>query len=59
MKKIDLEKMKDIEGGDWLAFACGAGVSTLEASFAFPVLFAFTAPLTVGVCTAAAIKAAM
>ena len=52
--------MEMVEGGkSWLGAACGIGIVTLEASFAFPILFAFTAPLTVSVCTAAAIDAAI
>jgi hypothetical protein len=60
MKKITLKQMELIKGSkSWLAAACGFGVVTLEASFAFPALFALTAPLTVSVCTAAAIDAAI
>ena len=60
MKKLTFEQMTVIEGGkDWLAAACGLGVVTLEASFTIPLLFAFTAPLTVGACAASALKAAM
>ncbi len=46
-------------GQSWLAAACGLGIYSLEGSFAFPVLFAITAPLTVSACTAAAIDAAI
>lgn len=61
MKKLSLNQMEIIQGGEknWLAFACGVGVVTLEASFAFPLLFAFTAPLTVGACTASALQTAI
>lgn len=60
MKTLSLKEMELIEGGkSWLAAACGFGVVTLEASFALPVLFALTAPLTVSACTAAAIDAAI
>ena len=59
MKKMELKQMEIINGGTWLAWGCGLGVSTLEASFAFPVLFAFTCPITVGICAAAAVQAAM
>lgn len=61
MKHLEFQKMLEYNAGEknWLAFACGVGVATLEASFAFPVLFAFTAPLTAGACTAAALDAAI
>lgn len=60
MKKIDIDKLDSISGSkSWLAAACGVGIISLEASFAFPVLFAFTAPLTAGACTAAALDAAI
>jgi hypothetical protein len=61
MKKMTLNQMEMVEGGkkSYLAATCAFGVYFLEASFAFPVLFAFTAPLTVSACTAAAIQAAI
>jgi hypothetical protein len=61
MKQLSLNHMENINGGDsnWLGFACGVGIVSLEASFAFPLLFAFTAPLTVSACAAAAIDAAI
>lgn len=60
MKQIGLETMATYQAGEshWLAFGCAYGVITLKASFAFPVLFAFTAPLTVAACTVAALDAA-
>ena len=60
MKTMRLNQMEMIYGGkSWLGAACGIGIVTLEASFAFPILFAFTAPLSVSVCTAADIDAAI
>jgi hypothetical protein len=60
MKRLNLMEMEQINGGrSWLSYACGIGVSTLELSFAIPVLFAFTAPLTVGACVAAGVDTAI
>lgn len=60
MKKLHPAHLANVQAGrNWAAYACGIGITTLELSFAFPLLFAFTAPLTVGACAAAAIKAAL
>jgi hypothetical protein len=63
MKTITLNQMEMVEGGKsnsngWVHLACGAFLVSLEASFAFPVLFAFTAPLTASTCLASALLAA-
>ena len=59
MRKLSLIQMENFEGGGWLAAACGVGLMSLQASFAFPLLFAITTPLTVSACVASGIQAAI
>ena len=46
MKTLSLNEMEMVEGGGWLAAACGAGLLGIQASFAVPVFFAVFVPAT-------------
>ena len=59
MKPMTLNQMELVEGGGWLAAACGAGLLGIQASFAVPVFFAVFVPATLGVCLASGLQAAI